>query len=112
MGAGGDDFDCPSNHGSRRPRIFDRVLGGNRIVGIDKHGKARCSRDQLVQEPDPLPSKLREQGDEAGGVAPRPVESGDKPGFDRVRAHAEDDLELSWSRTWPREPRSYSGVWQ
>ena len=71
-------------------QVCDRGLS-KRTVGIDEHGKARGSRQQLVQEPEPLCRELHIHGADTGDVAARPVEAGDETSLDRVAAGAEDD---------------------
>jgi hypothetical protein len=89
--AGGDDFDLPPDGRSRRLYFCNKGLGNRRIVGIDEHGKARGSRQQLVQEPEPLCRKLHANVADPGEIAARPVEAGNEAQFYRVGASNEDN---------------------
>jgi hypothetical protein len=82
--AGGHHVDLPPDGQTRRLDFSDKGLGDRRIAGIDERGKARGSRQQLVQEPEPLCSKLNADVADAREVAARPVEAGDKSKLDRV----------------------------
>src|SRR5262245_66681732 len=57
-GADGEDFDLPPDRGSRRSQVCDLGVGIE-VVHINERGKPRCSRQQLVQEPNTLDSKLQ-----------------------------------------------------
>src|SRR5436190_6017958 len=61
IAGGGDKFDPPPNGRSRSLQIGDhraRARAGS-LKGADKRGKTRGSRQQFVQEPEPLGPKLR-----------------------------------------------------
>src|SRR6516165_5347234 len=55
---GSEDFDLLANCGSRHLDLFDERLDHIWIVGTNEHGKTRGARQQLMQEPKPLWSKL------------------------------------------------------
>src|SRR5262245_55086448 len=71
---------------SRRLQACERIRRG-----LDEHGKARGSRDELLQESELLWRKLRVHCGETGDVAARPIEARDETGLDRVYAGREDD---------------------
>jgi hypothetical protein len=48
------------------------------MIGIDEHGEHRRLRGDLAQQLEPLGHQLDIQGDDAGGIAARPVHAGDK----------------------------------
>src|SRR5262249_39337110 len=52
--ARGDDFGLPPDGRSRRLQFCDKGIGNNGIVRVDEHAKACCSRQQLVEQPEPL----------------------------------------------------------
>ena len=66
-------------------------LGGRSVGRIDEHGNTNGLGHQLVQESQPLGHDLQEEKIDAGRVAARPGEAGDKTKLDRVFADTEDD---------------------
>ena len=77
-----------------QPDICDKALSNGK-VGIDEHGNAHGSRQQLMQEPKPLCPKLHHHEADTGDVAARPIDAGDKAAFDRVVAAREDDRDCT-----------------
>ena len=70
-------FDLHSEDRSCRPHIRDMGLSARR-VRIDQDGKARGSRHQFNQEPEPLWSKLQVHRTHAGDIAAGPAETRDQ----------------------------------
>src|SRR5262249_49937544 len=66
-------------------------LEPDRIGRIDKHGNTRGYGQQLAQQAQPLCRQLSREKIDAGRVAARSGEAGDKTELDRVVADAEDD---------------------
>ena len=62
-----------------------------RTAGSDKQRKAHRSRQEFVQEPQPLTHNAHCHVSDTGRIAPRLVEASDQPCLDRVHACAEDD---------------------
>src|SRR5215831_2821698 len=58
IAAGGENFDLLPDCHSRHLDLFDERLDHIRIVGTNEHGKTRGARQQLMQEPKALWSKL------------------------------------------------------
>jgi hypothetical protein len=73
-------------------RVIPRCgLGVRSICRIDKHGNTHGLGRQLMQECQPLRLHLLDEKIDAGRVAARPREAGDKTKLDRVFADAEYD---------------------
>jgi hypothetical protein len=60
--------------------------GRTQRVEIEQRNKPGSARQQVVQQPEPLSSKFRAHGGDAGDVAARPVETDFR--FRRLRAPA------------------------
>src|SRR5262249_15055823 len=82
-------IDWPSDARRARLHVFDPRLIEWAVH--DKRGKSLGIRHQLMQEPQPLGTKLGIHGADTGDVAARLIEAGDETSLDRVAAHAEDD---------------------
>src|SRR2546425_40764 len=76
-GAGGEELDLHTNGRRRGLHIFLKGFS-SWIFRIDEYGKARGCRQQLVQEPEPLGYQLVAHGVDAGDVAARSAQAGDK----------------------------------
>src|SRR5262249_25436280 len=84
------DFDLLPDGQGRSLNVRDKGLCEGE-VGIDQHGNAHGSRQQLMQQPKPLCPKFRRQDGDTGHVAARPVETGNAAELNRVAAGCEDD---------------------
>ena len=72
---------------------------------IDEHGNTNDSGHQLTQELQPLCRQLDREKIDAGHVAARPGEAGDKTKLDRVVADVRRRWGSSWLPPWPRTPQ-------
>ena len=77
--------------GGCRPHFPDEGVADEGVIGIDERGKARGSRQQLVQQPEPFARKLDADVAYSGRVAARPVQAGSKANFHRVGPDREDN---------------------
>src|SRR6516162_6057939 len=104
---GGENFRLPSPGGSRGLKVCG-VTRGSLLVLIDQHGKARRLRQQVVQEPEALGSKVQAYRGDSGDIATRPIEAGNQACLDRIGAHVEDDwdriaVSLDGKRRFPKD---------
>src|SRR6516225_6789805 len=74
-----------------RPQLCQDDLGSCSVARIDKHAELLRSRQQLAQKPYPLAHRFRRQIVEAGCIAARPSQTGDKPKRHRVFGNPEDN---------------------
>src|SRR6516162_1074608 len=74
-----------------RPQLCQDDLGWCSVARIDKHAELLRSRQQLAQKPYPLAHRSRRQIVEAGCIAARPSQTGDKPKRHRVFGNPEDN---------------------
>ena len=87
----GDDFDLSPDGRSRCLHFRDKGLGNRGVVGIDEHAKARCGRQQLVEQPKPLCPDVHAEVIDPGGVAARLIEAGNQTDLHGVGASDEDN---------------------
>jgi len=66
-------------------------LGSRSVARIDEHAELLRPRQQLAQEPYPLSHRFCTQIVEAGHIAARPSQTGDKPEYDRIFGNPEYD---------------------
>ena len=89
--AGVEDMDLQPDGAGSFLHVPQCGLGGRSIGRIDEHGNTNGLGHQLMQESQPLGHHLLDEKIDAGRVAARPGEAGDKTKLDRVFADAEDD---------------------
>ena len=85
------------------------VVSATRRIGrIDEHGNTHGLGHQLMQESQPLGHHLLDEKIDAGRVAARPREAGDKTKLDRVFADAEHDRDRR-GRSFGRDRSAAAG---
>jgi hypothetical protein len=86
-----DDLDLQLHGASSRFCVSHGGLNSRRIGGIDQHSHTACCGYDLTQEFEPLCHQLSRQEIDAGHVATRPGQTGDKTNPDRVFRDDEGD---------------------
>src|SRR5262249_38414506 len=84
------DLELETEGGSRYCEIFEEVLGRCGIRVYQWTNKNR-RRKKLTQQAQSLCHQFAHERVHAGGVAARPIETGDETEFDRVVSDVEDD---------------------
>ena len=80
-------------------------LGVRSIGRIDERGNKNRLGHQVMQEPKPLGHQLVGEMIDAGRIATRPGEAGDKTQTDRIFGDTEDNRDRTLLQLWPRAHR-------
>ena len=91
VGVGVDDLDLQSHGAGGRFHVSQHGLGSCSIGWIGEHSNPSQPRNEFTKEPQPLCRQLFTEKIDAGRVAARPGEAGNKPNLDRVTADTEND---------------------
>src|SRR5262249_21401857 len=90
-GAGIVDLKLHSESAGGRFYVCQHGRCIRRVSRIDQYRDAGCRRQQLTQQSQPLSIDLRTERIDAGRIAARMGETGNKAELDRILADAEDD---------------------